>query len=82
MTIHLDQFISTCVPSLTFFVPLVFQMLYLGSGLGLYFPWDICLYPGMTAIVSYSPKFIPIVIATIMGVAAVLITYNNKYVSR
>ena len=47
-------------------------MLYLGSILGLYFPWDFCLSPGMSALTSYPPRFIPPFIATLVAIAAVI----------
>ena len=47
-------------------------MLYLGSGLGLYFPWDFCLSPEMTALESFPPRFVPASIATVVGVAAII----------
>ncbi len=54
------------------------QMLYASSATGLYFPWDFCLYPGMTALVSFSPRFIPAVIATVMGTVAVIGAYYKR----
>jgi hypothetical protein len=47
-------------------------MLFLGSVLGLYFPWDFCLSPGMSALASFPPRFIPPFIATVVAVAAVI----------
>lgn len=47
-------------------------MLYLGSALGLYFPWDICLSPGTTALASFPPRFVPPIIASLVTVAAVI----------
>ena len=47
-------------------------MLYLGSALGLYFPWDFCLAPGTSALASFPPRFVPPVIATLVAIAAVV----------
>ena len=54
------------------------QMLFISSGLGLYFPWDFCLFPAMTPIVSFAPKFTPAVIATIALVTAIVIVYKTR----
>ena len=53
-------------------------MLYVSSTTGLYFPWDFCLYPGMTALVSFSPRFIPAIIATIVATVAVIGAYYKR----
>jgi len=50
-------------------------MLYLSSVLGLYFPWDFCLFPGMTALVSFAPRFIPSATATIVVTTTLLILF-------
>ena len=55
-----------------------FQMLYLSSASGFYFPWDFCLYPGMTALVSFSPRFTPALIATIMATVAAIGAYYKR----
>ena len=48
------------------------QMFYLGSLLGLYFPYDFCLYPNATAVEVYAIKYIPfmvaLVVCTVFGV--------------
>ena len=43
------------------------QLRYLSSAVGLYFPYDFCLYPGMTAVVSYSLRYIPFLLTTIIS---------------
>ena len=50
-------------------------MLYLGSALGLYFPWDVCLASGTTALASFPPRFVPPVIALLVTVAAVITVF-------
>ena len=49
-------------------------MFYLGSLLGLYFPYDFCLYPNATAVEVYAIKYIPFIVAlvvcTVFGVLA------------
>ncbi|MDA8003240.1 MAG: hypothetical protein MPL62_18295, partial [Alphaproteobacteria bacterium] len=42
------------------------QMFYLGSLLGLYFPYDFCLYPNATAVEVYAIKYIPFILASII----------------
>ena len=41
-------------------------MFYLGSLLGLYFPYDFCLYPNATAVEVYAIKYIPLILASII----------------
>ncbi len=38
-------------------------MFSLGSLLGLYFPYDFCLYPNATAVEVYAIKYIPFIVA-------------------
>ena len=38
-------------------------MFSLGSLLGLYFPYDFCLYPNATAVEVYTIKYIPFIVA-------------------
>ncbi|XP_065904297.1 uncharacterized protein [Dysidea avara] len=40
---------------------------YISSAISLYFPYDFCLYPGMTALVSYSIRYIPFVLGVTMS---------------
>ena len=47
-------------------------MLYLGSALGLYFPWDFCLAPGTSALESFPLRFVPPIIATLVAIAAIV----------
>ncbi|XP_065906983.1 uncharacterized protein [Dysidea avara] len=35
---------------------------YISSAASLYFPYDFCIYPGMTALVSYSLRYIPVLL--------------------
>ena len=44
------------------------QLYYVSSAVSLYFPYDFCLYPGMTALVSYSLRYIPFVLGLIISV--------------
>ena len=44
------------------------QLHYLSSAVSLYFPYDFCLYPGMTAVASYSLRYIPFLLATVISV--------------
>ena len=48
------------------------QMLYLGSALGLYFPWDFCLSPGTSALASFPARFVPPSVALLVTIAAVI----------
>lgn len=50
-------------------------MLYVSSGLGLYFPYDFCLYPGMPALVAFGLKFIPAAVAVVVGVTVTVGAY-------
>ena len=56
------------------------QMFYLGSLLGLYFPYDFCLYPNATAVEVYAIKYIPFIVAlvicTIFGVLTRSVLFN------
>ncbi|XP_065897687.1 uncharacterized protein [Dysidea avara] len=47
-------------------------MLYISSALSLYFPWDFCLYKGMSAIASSFFSYIPCSIAVIIIVLVLL----------
>lgn len=60
------------------FFPL--QMLYVSSVLGLYFPYDFCLYSGMPALVLFGLKFIPAAIALLIGVIVTVGVYVTRYV--
>ena len=55
-------------------------MFYLGSLLGLYFPYDFCLYPNATAVEVYAIKCIPFVVAlvvcTVFGALTRLVLVN------
>ena len=56
------------------------QMFYLGSLLGLYFPYDFCLYPNATAVEVYAIKYIPFIVAlvvcTVFGVLTRLVVVH------
>lgn len=54
------------------------QMLYASSALGLYFPYDFCLFPGMSAIAAFGFKFIPATLATVVGTIAIVGAYSMK----
>ena len=54
-------------------------MLYFSSFVSLYFPYDFCLFPGMTALVSYAPKFIPPIIAVIIVTVVTIGAYAMRY---
>ncbi|XP_065919889.1 uncharacterized protein [Dysidea avara] len=49
---------------------------YISSAASLYFPYDFCLYPGMTALVSYNLRYIPLLLTLIISL--VLFTGNKK----
>ena len=51
------------------------QMLYVSSALGLYFPYDFCLYPGMPALATFGLKFIPSAVALTVGVTVTIGAY-------
>lgn len=55
-------------------------MLYVSSALGLYFPYDFCLYPGMTSLTAFGLKFIPSALAVIIAVIVTIGAYAVKYV--
>jgi hypothetical protein len=55
-------------------------MLYVSSALGLYFPYDFCLYPGMTTLVAFGLKFIPSALAVAIAVPVTIAAYAVKYV--
>ena len=44
------------------------QLHYISSAVSLYFPYDFCLYPGMTAVASYSLRYIPFLLAVIVSI--------------
>ena len=56
-----DQLVSTVIVLLYFL-----QLHYISSATSLYFPYDFCLYPGMTALVSYSLRYIPLLLFSMM----------------
>ncbi len=54
-------------------------MLFLSSAIGLYFPWDFCLFPLMTPLVSFAPKFTPAAIATLGSVITIIVVYVTRW---
>lgn len=59
------------VPHLTEHFPVTFETLspylaYVGSALGLYFPYDFCLHPNMPALGSYTLRYIPILLLLLL----------------
>ena len=55
----------------------VLQLRYISSAASLYFPYDFCLYSGMTALASYTFRYIPFVLTII--ISTILYT-ANRYV--
>ena len=55
------------------------QMLYVASGLGLYFPYDFCLYPAMPALVQFGLKFIPPAVALVVAITSIVWAYVTRY---
>ena len=44
----------------------IFQLYYLSSAMSFYFPYDFCLYEDMSAVVSYSLRYIPLLTALLI----------------
>ena len=44
------------------------QLHYISSAVSLYFPYDFCLYPGMSAVASYSIRYIPFLLTVIVSI--------------
>ena len=62
-----------CISTITIHIHNVYfyssiQLHYLSSAVGLYFPYDFCLYPGMTPVASYSLRYIPFLLVTIISI--------------
>ena len=55
------------------------QLYYINSALGLYFPWDACLFPGATALDTHALRFIPVIILIPVGIATVAILMWVKH---
>ena len=53
-------------------------MLYVSSALGLYFPWDFCLYPAMPALVSFAPRFVPATVAVLISGSLVAFMFARR----
>ena len=59
------------LPYFTEHFPITFEkvrpfMYYVGSALGLYFPYDLCLNSQMGALVSYTTRYLPLLTAVIV----------------
>lgn len=54
-------------------------MLFVSSAIGLYFPFDFCLYPAMPTLVAFGLKFIPSAVALIVAVIVTLGAYILRY---
>ncbi|XP_065906418.1 uncharacterized protein [Dysidea avara] len=56
---------------------------YISSAISLYFPYDFCLYSGMSAVVSYTIRYIPllltVVISAIVYIAATKYKISSKF---
>ncbi|XP_065898154.1 uncharacterized protein [Dysidea avara] len=70
------------IPIVSQYFPVTFNkaqhyLHYISSAANLYFPYDFCLYPGMTALASYSFRYIPFLLTVIISV--VLYTANRKF---
>lgn len=56
------------LPHLTKHFPVTFEKLspylyYIGSALGLYFPYDFCLHSNLTTAPAYALRYIPVLVA-------------------
>ncbi|XP_065905479.1 uncharacterized protein [Dysidea avara] len=70
-------------PYIAKYFPLTFGAIqpylhYISSTISLYFPYDFCLYPGMTALVSYTIRYIPFVLTTVIAVIFHIINSWNS----
>ncbi|XP_065907172.1 uncharacterized protein [Dysidea avara] len=56
---------------------------YISSAASLYFPYDFCIYPGMTALVSYSLRYIPVLLFSIICCCIQFLSrkYHKDYIS-
>lgn len=59
------------LPYFTNYFPVTFEkvrpfMFYVASALGLYFPYDFCLNSGMSALVAYTIRYMPLLTAVIL----------------
>lgn len=59
------------------FNPFGLQMLYISSGLSLYFPWDFCLYPEATSLLMSAVQFITP--ATVLVAAITILVIKWRY---
>ncbi|XP_065897652.1 uncharacterized protein [Dysidea avara] len=69
-------------PYLAEYFPVTFRAVqpylrYISSAASLYFPYDFCLYSGMTALASYTFRYIPFVLTII--ISTILYTANRKF---
>ncbi|XP_065908085.1 uncharacterized protein [Dysidea avara] len=54
---------------------------YISSAASLYFPYDFCIYPGMTALVSYSLRYIPVLLFSIIYCCIWVLNRKFLYIS-
>lgn len=79
---NIRKYVSNTASCNTLYLETVcFQMLFLSSAIGLYFPWDFCLFPSMSPLVSFAPKFTPAAIATLGSTIAIITIYVTRYIS-
>ena len=55
------------------------QMVSIGSGLGLYIPYDFSFHQGMTSLESHGLRYIAPLVALIVVPVAVRFRYHTKY---
>jgi len=53
--------------------PVSFQLYYINSALGLYFPYDFCLFGEMDAVLSYSLRYIPAIVTSSVCVTLLIV---------
>lgn len=70
-----DLIESLCMQMYNFNFFLSFQLYYIGSALSFYLPYDFCLYSNMSALVSYTLRFIPAVVVSVTILTYLTIMY-------
>lgn len=53
--------------------PLPPQLLFAGSATGFYFVYDFCLYGNMSALVSYTIRYLPLLVALLLCPVVILL---------
>lgn len=53
-------------------------MLYVSNAIGLYFPYDFCLYNDMPALVSHSLRYLPLLTAILVTPVVLFIRWDNS----